>query len=115
MKVTSKPANETPGTLTTTEVLYLRRHEQRLERRKETASSSVRTAWMALAAHRARDRCAPGDRKCIPEGRWHWCATARGLGAATAGKTGQRSDHRVDGGIVRYPQRPQPQPRKPFF
>jgi hypothetical protein len=66
----------------------LHRHEQRLERREKRTSHSVRTSRVALAVHRARDRCTPGDGKCLPEGRRHRRATARSLGTATTGKTG---------------------------
>src|SRR6201981_1178440 len=95
----------------------LRRHVQRLERKKKTASNRVVATGRALTTHRARNRCASGDGQRLPEGSWHWSATTQGLGTATAGKTGQRSDHRVDGrfvGPALQPQpQPQPQPQKP--
>ena len=61
--------------------LYLRRHEQRLERRQKTASYSVGTSGMALAAHRARDRSAPRDGQCLPESSGHWGAAANSCAA----------------------------------
>ena len=55
---------------------------------------------MALAAHRARDRGASGDRRSLSESGGDRGAPARCLGTATAGKTGQRKwgDHRVGRG-----------------
>ena len=71
---------------------------------------------MALAAHRARDRGASGDRRSLSESGGDWGAPARCLGTATAGKTGQRKwgDHRVGRGKTGQHGQPQPQPRKPF-
>ena len=71
---------------------------------------------MALAAHRARDRGASGDRRSLSESGGDWSAPARCLGTATAGKTGQRKwgDHRVGRGKTGQHGQPQPQPRKPF-
>ena len=76
-------------------VCTLRWHGKRLERRETTASDRVGAIGLALTTHRARDRRAPGNGQCLPEGRGHWGATAKSLGTATAGKTGQRGDHRV--------------------
>ncbi len=50
---------------------------------------------MAFAAHRARDRGASGDSRSLPEGGRDRIAAAGCVGPATAGKTGQRGDHRV--------------------
>src|SRR5215467_12401991 len=83
-------------------VCTLRRHEQRLERRKETASHRVGAAGLALTTHRARNRCAPGDGQRLPEGSRYWGATTQVLGTATAVKTGQRGDHRVWRRVERY-------------
>ena len=71
---------------------------------------------MALAAHRARDRGASGDRRSLSESGGDRGAPARCLGTATAGKTGQRKwgDHRVGRGKTGQHGQPQPQPRKPF-
>ena len=78
-----------------------RRHGKRLERRETTASDRVGAIGLALTTHRARDRRAPGDGQWLPESRWHWSNRAKSLGTATAGKTGQRGDHRVGGGTRR--------------
>ena len=59
MRVTSKPANDKARDIDSDGSLYrLRRHEQCLERRKETTSHRTREARMALAAHRASHWCA---------------------------------------------------------
>ena len=73
----------------------LRRHEQRLERRKKTTSDRLGPLGLALTTHRTRNRCAPGDGQRLPEVCRRWCATATSLGTATAGKTGQGGDHWV--------------------
>src|SRR5215469_1897453 len=101
MRATSKPANESDRGVDTSEGLStLRRHGQRLERRKKTTSDRVGPPGLALTTHRARNRCAPGDGQRLPEDSWHWGATTQGLGTPPAGKTGQRSDHRVDGKLT---------------
>src|SRR5215469_17958448 len=79
----------------------LRRYEQRLERRKKTASNRVGAPGLALTAHRARNRGAPGDGQRLPEGSRYRGATTQGLGTASASKTGQRGDHRVWRGVER--------------
>src|SRR5260370_41969412 len=45
----------------------LRRYEQRLERSEKTTSDCPGTARMAIAADRARDRGASGDRRRLSE------------------------------------------------
>ena len=87
----------------------LRRHEQRLERRKKTTSNRVGPIGLALATHRTRNWCASGDGQRLPEGHRHCRATAKSLGTATAGKTGQRGERRVDGRFVGPKRQPQPQ------
>jgi hypothetical protein len=73
----------------------LRRYEQRLERSEKTTSYSPGTTRMAAAAHRARNRGASGDRRCLPESGRDRSASAGSVGTATAGKTSQRGDHWV--------------------
>src|SRR6266478_4580194 len=95
----------------------LRRYEQRLERSEKTTSDSPGTTRMALAAHRASDRGASGDRRRLSESGRDRRASTAWMGAATAGKTGQRGDHRVGRGRTGQHGQPQPQPRprKPFY
>ena len=50
---------------------------------------------MALAAHRASDRCASRNSWRLPESGRDRGAAAGCVGTAAAGKTGQRGDHRV--------------------
>src|SRR5437879_12787800 len=83
------------GTLIPMKGSSLRRYEQRLERSEKTTSYSPRTTGMATTAHRARDRGASGDRRCLPESGRDRSASAADVGTATSGKTGQRGDHRV--------------------
>src|ERR1700732_3234961 len=45
----------------------LRRYEQRLERSEKTTSGYPGTARMSIAAHRARDRGASGDRRRLSQ------------------------------------------------
>src|SRR6266851_1551452 len=75
----------------------LRRYEQRLERSEKTTSDCPGTARMAIAANRARDRGASGDRRRLSQSGRDWSASAGRLGTASTGKTGQRGrgDHRV--------------------
>ena len=68
---------------------------------------------MALAAHRASDRGASGDRRRLPESVRDRRASTECVGAASAGKTGQGGDHRVGRG--KTGQHGQPQPQKPFY
>src|SRR6266480_872506 len=89
----------------------LRRYEQRLERSEKTTSYSPGTTRMATTAHRARDRGASGDGRCLPESGRDRSASAADVGTATAGKTGQRGDRRV-GRDKTF--QPQPQHRKSF-
>src|SRR6266853_5863679 len=79
----------------------LRRYEQRLERSEKTTSDCPGTARMAIAAHRARDRGASGDRRRLSESGRDRGASAGGMGTASTGKTGQHGQ-------------PEPQLRKPF-
>jgi hypothetical protein len=58
----------------------LRRHEQRLERRKKTASNRVGASGLALTTHRARNRCAPRDGQRLPEGGRHRVRQPRAWG-----------------------------------
>src|SRR6184192_2183626 len=97
------------GTLIPMKGSSLRRYEQRLERSEKTTSYSSGTTRMATAAHRARDRSASGDRRCLPESGRDRSAPAESVGTATAGKTGQRGDHRVG-----RDKTGQPHHRKPF-
>jgi hypothetical protein len=41
---------------------------------------------VAASPHPASSGCTSGDRKCLPEGGWDWCATAGRVG--TAGEVG---------------------------
>src|SRR5260370_11910943 len=88
----------------------LHRYEQRLERSEKTTSYSPGTTRMATTAHRARDRGASGNRRCLPESGRDRSASAADVGTATAGKTGQRGDHRVG-----RDKTGQHQHRKPFY
>src|SRR5207302_828595 len=99
------------GTLIPMKGSSLRRYEQRLERSEKTTGYSPGTTRMATAAHRAGDRGASGDCRCLPESGRDRSASAESVGTATAGKTGQRGDHRV--GRYKTAQ-PQHQHRKPF-
>src|SRR5713101_357451 len=92
------------GTLIPMKGSSLRRYEQRLERSEKTTSNSPGTTGLATAAHRARDRGASGDRRCLPESGRDWSASAEGVGTATAGKTGQHGQPK-----------PKHQHRKPFY
>src|SRR5207253_5253336 len=83
------------GTLIPMKGSSLRRYEQRLERREKTTSYSPGTTRMATSAHRARNRGASGDRRCLPESGRDRSASPESVGTATAGKNGQRGDHRV--------------------
>src|SRR6266849_10329729 len=102
------------GTLIPMKGSSLRRYEKRLERSEKTTSYSPGTTRMATAAHRARDRGASGDRRCLPESGRDRGASAWSLGTATAGKTGKRGDHRVGRDKTGQHGQPQPQHRKPF-
>src|SRR6266581_4533587 len=102
------------GTLIPMKGSSLRRYEQRLERSEKTTSYSPGTTRMATAAHRARDRGASGDRRCLPESGWDRSASAADVGTATAGKTGQRGDHRVGRDKTGQHQH-QHQHRRPFY
>ena len=74
------------GTLIPMKGSSLRRYEQRLERSEKTTSYSPGTTRMATAAHRARDRGASGDRRCLPESGWDRSASAADVGTATPAK-----------------------------
>src|SRR5215469_2805802 len=84
----------------------LRRYEQRLERRKKTASNRVGAPGLALTAHRARNRGAPGDGQRLPEGSRYRGATTQGLGTAGASKTGQRGITGVGVELSEVPPKP---------
>ena len=92
----------------------LRRYEQRPERSEKTTSDCPGTARMAIAAHRARDRGASGDRRRLSESSRDRSASAGGMRTASTGKSGQRDrgDHRVRRGKTSQhgPPRLQPQP-----
>src|ERR1700746_360731 len=60
----------------------LRRHEQRLERRETTTSSSLGTAGMAVTTHRARDGRASGNGGWLPESGGERGEPAGGVGGA---------------------------------
>ena len=64
MRVTSKPANDKRARDIDRDqtVSSLRRHEQCLERRNKTTSTSPWAARLVATAHRATHRCAPRDR-----------------------------------------------------
>src|SRR5712692_3498837 len=90
-----KPANDKARDIDSDGSPYrLRRHEQCLERRKETTSHRTGEARMALAAHRASHWCPSRNSERLPEGSRDRGATARCVGTASAGKTGQWGDHR---------------------
>src|SRR5467141_4953028 len=63
-----KPANQNEARDVDSGGRRIRRHTQRLERRKKTTNESPGTAALAFAAYRAGDRGAPGDSRWLPEG-----------------------------------------------
>src|SRR6266404_9777597 len=73
----------------------LRRYEQRIERRQKTTDSCTGAFGLAVKADRTGHWCAARNSKRLSQGSRDLCAATRRLGAPSAGKTGQRGDHRL--------------------
>ena len=97
----------------------LRRYEQRLERSEKTTSDCPGTARMAIAAHRARDRGASGDRRRLSESDRDQSAPPGAWGQRTPAKAANEtevttgSDAAKPVNTVHLDCNPKPQPRKP--